>query len=108
MLHKMCNSLIPSNERNEGEKQKMSSNLRLLRIRRNNQHQSIRPRPEGPDRITCTIIEKATGRTLTSAIGPKTRKRSAAGHAKRAALERLKKKYGKRYNPDLHELKFKE
>ena len=86
----------------------MSHNLRLLKTRRNNQTQSIRPRLAGPNKILCTIIEKTTGRSLTSAIGIKTRKRSAAGHAKRAALEKLKKKYSLKFNPKKHELKFKE
>lgn len=86
----------------------MSSNLRLLKTRRNNQTQSIRPRPEGPYKILCTIIEKATGRSLTSATGIKTRKRSAPGHAKRAALMNLKKKHSLKFDPEKHELKFKE
>lgn len=86
----------------------MSNNLRLLKTRRNNQIQSIRPRPEGPNKILCTVIEKATGRSLTSATGTKTRKRSAAGHAKRAALMNLKNKYKLKFDPEKHELKFKE
>lgn len=86
----------------------MSSNLRLLKTVRNNEQQEIRPRPEGLNKVVCVVIEKATGRSLTSASGLKTRKRSAAGHAKRSALLKLKKRYALKYNPDLHELKYKE
>ena len=86
----------------------MSSNLRLLNTKRNNQWQSIRLRPDGPDKAVCVIIEKATGRSLTSAFGNKTRKRSAAGHAKRSAILKLKKRYGVKYDPELHEFKYTE
>lgn len=85
----------------------MSSNLRLLKTKRNNKYQAIRTRPEGPDKTICVIIEKATGRSLTSAFGSKTRKRSSAGIAKREALSRLKKKHGIKYNPDLHDFVYR-
>ena len=85
----------------------MSSNLRLVQTKRTSKYQAIRPRPEGPDKVICVVVEKDTGRSLTSASGNKTRKRSASGIAKREALLRLKKKYGLKYNPELHEFVYK-
>ncbi len=84
----------------------MSNNLRLVRTKRNNKHQSIRLRPEGPDEIICTIIDKKSGITLTSALGHKTRKNSAMGSAKSHALLKLKKRQWLKYNPELHEIKY--
>ena len=75
----------------------MSSNLRILKTKRNNKHQSIRVRPDGPDKVECTIIESLTGRTLTSAIGLKSRKRSAQGNSKMAALHRLTRIKGRKW-----------
>ena len=87
--------------------QRMSSNLRLVQTKRTSKYQSIRPRPEGPDKVICVVIEKATGRSITSASGDKTRKRSASGIAKKNAILKLKKKYSLKYDPKLHEFVYK-
>jgi len=75
----------------------MSSNLRILKTKKNNKHQSIRQRPSGPDKVICMVIESLTGRTLTSAIGRKSRKHSAAGNSKMLALHRLTRVKGRKW-----------
>ena len=84
----------------------MSSNLRILKIRKNHKDQAIRSRPEGLNEIVCTIVDKKSGVTLTSALGRKTRKNSAAGNAKSHALLKLKKRQWLKYKPELHEIKY--
>lgn len=59
--------------------------------------QAFRPRPEGPDRITCVVIEEVTGRTVTQAAGHVTRKYAASSAARVNALRALKRKLGQRY-----------
>lgn len=66
--------------------------------RKANQGNPVKPpaakriRPRGPERVICTVIEKATGRTVTEAAGRVTRKYSAEAMAKHNALRALKKK----------------
>ena len=63
--------------------------------------------PEGPRQLWCVVIEKATGRTITQALGAATGKYSAQSRARVNALSRLKEILGRRYRLDEYELKYR-
>jgi len=57
-----------------------------------------REMPQGPSLVICSVIENATGRTVTEAAGRASPKKSASDMAKKNALRRLKKALGRRVN----------
>lgn len=63
--------------------------------------------PEGPRQLWCVVVEKATGRTITQALGTSTGKYSAQSRARVNALSRLKEILGRQYRLDEYELKYR-
>jgi len=79
-------------------KRKRALEKRIIRKRRP---------PEGPRQLWCLVIEKATGRKVTQALGTATGKYSAQSRARVNALSRLKEILGRRYDLSEYELKYR-
>jgi len=78
-------------------------------LRHNKEGVFIRTRvpPKGPPQLWCVVIEKATGRTITQALGAALGKYSAQARARVNALSRLKEILGRRYKLDEYELQYR-
>lgn len=72
-----------------------------------NPNQLHRPRPVGPERVICAVIEKATSRTVVEAAGRATRKESAQARARQNALRALKRKLRRRFVSSQYELAYR-
>jgi hypothetical protein len=70
--------------------------------------QALRPKPGGPDKMSCTVVEKSTGKKIVQVVGHATRKYSSQAMSRLNALTALKRKLKRRYNLKEYELKYEE